>query len=509
MNKLLIFRWLVTLTVSLLLSSNAFAQNNLGPSIKINQPLQADGDVLEALVSPDKQTIVYLADQNVNGVFKLFSVPIEGGAATQLTPGITNGGRVFEGYKISPDSKYVVYRVRLIADGPRELFSVPINGGGANRLSQELIEERSVFSSIEITPDSKTVVYNAQQITAGVSEIYRVSITGDNFTRLNPELVEGGDVRDLALSLAGDTIIYRADQIVDNVVELFSLPISGGASRRLNPDLVTGGDVEEIQISPDGQTLVYLADQIESGVEELFSVPLGGGIATRLNENLVSDGDVQDGFVISPDSQRVVYAADQNVNRREELFSVPIGGGAVTRLSQIVTGRDNVSINRILISPNSNKVVYVERDQLGSDLFSVPIDGGLVIPLNTGVATDVLGANRGVETRSFRINASSDRVLYTEDRITPGVSEIFSVSIYGGRPIKINRTLPSGAGRGNNTGQFVDIGSRRFVLYIVDQDTAGKRELFLQEIDILLRSSEAAVRALPAIVLLLLDDESS
>ena len=54
------------------------------PAVKLNGPLVLDGDVLFFNVTSDSTHVVYVADQDVDGVRELYSVPIGGGSPIKL-----------------------------------------------------------------------------------------------------------------------------------------------------------------------------------------------------------------------------------------------------------------------------------------------------------------------------------------------------------------------------------------------------------------------------------------
>ena len=93
-----------------------------GPVTRLNGAQTAGGNVDAYFVSPDAARVVYLADQQTDDVWELFSVPIADGPVTRLNSPLTAGGDVLgNSPAISPDSDRVAY----IADQEtlnRELF---------------------------------------------------------------------------------------------------------------------------------------------------------------------------------------------------------------------------------------------------------------------------------------------------------------------------------------------------------------------------------------------------
>lgn len=511
-------RWAPTCgLLFLLVQAPALAAEPPAP-VKLNDPLVEGGDVSSQLFSPDGQWVVYWADQETDGTFELFSVPVGGGAVVKLNPPLVADGDVSPDIGISADSATVVFRAQVTTPFGAELFSVPIGGGAVTRLSDPLPAGGGIFG-FDLTPDGQTVVYGGEQITDGVNELFSVPIGGGDVTRLSPPGL--GDGRNVLggrrISPDSSTVVYLADQNTDFVDELFAVPVGGGEVVRLNSDLPVDGDIGifGFEISPDGATVVYTGDQEVNNRLDLYSVPIGGGAFTRLNEidvdtfisdfRLTSDGSrvvfLDDGglvngpdklssaaigggpvtqlsdplhddlfhFDISTDSDFLVYmASGADVN---EVFSVPVTGGAVTRLNAPLPEGETVSF--FVLSADGNRVVFdtelvtdVEIAR-GLGIFSVPTGGGAIKPL-----TPPIDSVRG--TQGFAISPDSRFVLFAADLETDNVIDLFGVPIDGGAVLKLN-------------GPMVEGGSLRItlfsptsaaILFTADKETDEVVELF-------------------------------
>ena len=64
--------------------------------LKLNKALVLGGSVEGGLISPDSRRVVYRADQETDGIFELYSVPIRGPAADgiKLNKALVPGGDV-------------------------------------------------------------------------------------------------------------------------------------------------------------------------------------------------------------------------------------------------------------------------------------------------------------------------------------------------------------------------------------------------------------------------------
>ncbi len=360
------------------------------------------GKVLEFKISPDGNKVIYRTDQDIDDVFELYSVPIGGGKPTKLNDTLIKNdkGKVkgdVKSFKISPDGSKVVYRADQEIDNVFELYSVPIDGAKSTRLNDALAKnDKGVITgyvdSFEISLDGSKVVYKADQKTVNVHELYSVPIGGGKPIRLIDALAKNdkgviiGYVDNFKISLDGSKVVYRTHQGTVGVLELYSVPIGGGKPTKLNDTLVKNdkgkvkGVVKSFKISPDGSKVVYTADQ---ETVNLYSVPIGGGKPIRLNGTLAkNDKNIigyVDSFKISLDGSKVVYTADQET---VNLYSVPIGGGKPTKLNDTLAKNDKGvivgNVRSFEISPDGSKVVYIaDQKTVGVlEFYSVLIGSG-------------------------------------------------------------------------------------------------------------------------------------
>ena len=450
---------------------------------KISGEMPAFGDVDPNStvweISPNGQTVVYIADQQFDGVMELYSTPINGSSPPVK---ISSSADVIN-FEISSDSQRVVYRTSS-ASG-QDIYSTPIDQNANVQLNKQPILSNGGDNllSFKIGPDNSNVLFVADHEITGVFELFSVPLTGGTVTKLSGTLVAEGDVNTFHISPDNDYVVYRADQDSDDVFEIYSVPLAGGAITKLNGPLATspfpgsGGDVTYFEISPNSARVVYRADQETDDVFELYSVPIGGGVASNLNGALVTDGDVSDSlsFKISPDSARVIYKADQETDEVFELFSVPIGGGTATKLNgelvpnPLFTGADVFTYS---ISPDSARVVYhtVEQPSFENELYSVPINGGTATKLNGTLVTG------GDVIYDFHISPDGSRVVYRADQEVDEVLELYSVPIAGGAATKLNDTLVTNGDISSSVLQITPDSAN--VIYRADQETDEVLELY-------------------------------
>ena len=357
-----------------------------GPVQQLNGPMAAGGDVrghgAGFEVSADASRVVYLADQDADEVFELYSRPTDGsGAAVKLNEPIS-GERDVHQFAISPDSSRVVYLADQQTVGRDELYVVPINGGTKPLKLNHNVGSGDVID-FEVSGDSSRVVYLAGRKAATV-DLYSRSITGaGQAVPLSGTMVAGGDVDYFTISPDSSRVVYRADQTTDDVFELYTVPITGPAGAvRLNADLDPGHSVDlPVAISPDSTHVVFLIYRHDDELAvELYSRPIDGtGTAVKLSAGLPGEGaDIgnDDGLrpQISGDSTRVVYIAAEQGDDVVELHSVPVdGNGPPLVLNGPLEATHDV--HTFAITPDSSRVVYLADEYVDdvAELYTAPI----------------------------------------------------------------------------------------------------------------------------------------
>ncbi len=465
----------ITAGFSLLWLIAATAHSTAALPIKLNTTLPPGGKATTFKISPDGARVIYRADQQSTGVFELYSVSAAGGTPTKLNGPMVTGGDVVADFKISPDGEHVIYRADQALDESLDLYSVPISGGTPVRLNVPLAGDGSdVSSDFAVTPDNSRVIYKAPTKVSGIAHLYSVPIGGGASTRLNDDtVITDGIATGPIVTPDSQRVIYSARRN-NSIFDLYSVPIEGGASVRLNGELVSGGRVFDYKVTPDGSRIIYTAEQDTDGVLELYSVPTLGGTAVKLNAILPAGGNVSSDFQIAPDGSRVVYLADQGIDGVDELYSVPTNGGQWTKLNgPLVSGGSVWNASRqkhFQITPDSAHVVYLADQDTDEkvEIYSVSIIGGIPTKLN-----GILPPGGDVDS-SFDITPDGGQVIYRADQHTDGIAELYSVALSGGPNGRLNQQLPSG---GKIVSYHIAPNSKR-IIYTAEQDVAGVSEIY-------------------------------
>jgi len=331
----------------------------------------------------------------------------------------------------NPDGAWVVYRAEppeKLSYGawqPQALYSAATQRPARIQLDGPF-PPGGAFDRIEIAPDGSRVVYVADAGEDGLDELYSVPFDGGVPVKLNESVLNGGRVLyNFKISTDSSTVVYSSRQHALDEWSLFSVAIRRGPQTLL-------GNTTQFILAPDGSTVVYVAQG------EIFAVPTGGGSATRLSRAAESDA-VARAPVISPDSATVIYEELYESPHQRQLLSVDIGGGWRTRLDASVE-----SYGEVVITPDSTKVLYVATwERPGTaELFQIPIHGGPRVLLSEG-----LPDGRAVDHYGIQVSPGGERVVYLANQDDPDRVELYSNSVQGGTPVKLNGVLSDDVNR--------------------------------------------------------------
>ena len=451
-----------------------------GTVVKLNDPLVTGGDIDSYQISSESSRVIYRADQETLNVPELYSVPIGGGGVAKLN-GTLQGGNGVRKAELSPDGSRVVFVAPEAGNTfPDELFSIPTAGGTPTKLNGTLPSGGEVESHFEITPDGTRVVYAADQDTAFQIELYVAPIAGGGSTRLVDITLSNGDITASSISISPDSnhAVYLAIQDTFPVRELYSVLLSGGATQKLSNPILSGGSISPflLEFSPDSSRFIYSGDLDTLGVEELYSASVAGGGSVKLNAPLAFAGDVEDVVQFTTDGSEVIYLAQQDSAARE-LYRVPVAGGTTpVKLNDTITPGGQVFFGSRWLSPDGSRVVYIaDQDDVGTrELYSVPFAGGTSTKLN-----GPLTFNNG-SVSSFDFTGDGANVIYRASSDFISSNELFRVPIAGGTAVKLNTPLASGGVSGVTAASSTPDG---FIAVYQIQESAGEAtELYSTEI---------------------------
>jgi hypothetical protein len=240
---------------------------------------------LRFAITPDGARVVYDAQQD-RDVDEIYSVPSAGGPIATLSH---PDGRAAFPWALAPDGEHVVFAQSVLVGAAFEdvLFSVPVEGGERTRLSPPLVvdppgdfDSIAPIAAIRLSPDGGRVVYVAEQDTNDAWDLYSTPVEGGAVTRLGGPL--SGDSASapqldslFRISPDGAHVVFAADADLDGDHDLHVVPIGGGAITQLT-DIAPPHRVGSfwMEIAPDSRHVVFPVTQPGRVPWELHSARL-------------------------------------------------------------------------------------------------------------------------------------------------------------------------------------------------------------------------------------------
>jgi Tol biopolymer transport system component len=457
-----------------------------GPALRLNHALAASGSVTGYEIAPDGARVVYWAREN--GIQQIYSVRSDRSRRpVRLNGALVAGGEVRRGWPldsdgvISPDGRRAVYVADQRVDGVDELFSVPIDATERPklrrsgeprvvRLNGELPAGHAGIRWFRIAADSTRVMYRVDSTTS-YCDVYGVPIGGGPALLLNDEPASA--------SWRSAPLLVGTHGVFAYGTALHAVPLDRSSPPvRLNPPTALGapvGDVHDFATSPDERWTVYVADQEEDQRYELFGVRTRGGEPPR---KLSSDGESMsafwppDGtFRITPDASRVVYLHQTTTSGADQLSVAPIDGSyPALRLQSGIDVQP-----RFVVTSDGERVVFLRGSSAATRrLFSQRLDGS-----QAPVALDgTLVAGGGVD--AFAVSSDATHVVFRADAEVNDRLDLYTVAIDGGTPRA--RLNPAWTTAGD-VGEFALTADSSRVVFLADARLAGQQELYAAPID--------------------------
>ena len=458
-----------------------------------------DADVFSFAVSPDRQTIAFAADGDVDSVPELYIVPAAGGTASPVGVGLPSGTGL-SSITWSPDGSQIAYIANPLGRAPRgfqinEVFAVNRDGSNNRKingtvgsppvvalngirwspdsryLAQGVYSLDPFFTLIGIntydsdvgtqnstratpaldwqnsermqndyrwTADSSRLLFRSSHEGVGSTQLYSVLADGSGVTRINPNLVSDGDVAWYSESPDGGTLVYAAQQL-STTYDLFASDVSGAGNRRLN----TGGDFNSfgvpMQWSPNGSQIAYSTDQDTQNVTESYVTNVDGSGTTKLHADLMA-GQFANGVKWSPDGTRLAYISNLDDPNLNQTYSVDADGSNLTNISAIVLSTNSTFLP-VVWSPDGQHVAYLSRSGANNqiELYRSAADGSAGNRLNADLANDA-----DIDFR-FTWSNDSSRIVFIDEIFDPIMifdepQNIWAGTLDGAAPITLNGT---------------------------------------------------------------------
>ena len=455
---------------------------------RLNDNLIAGGDITSFAISPDRQWIAYVADQDVDNVFELY---VRDAALTtapiKVSGTLVSDGDVSDIPKWSPNSTRIAYRNNGSSASKFDLTTVAPDGAGREIVSGVGVGPGNVVADSFIwAANSSRIAYLSDQDAAANVELYTspLNTAVGNF-KVNGVMAGSGDVTEYAWAPNSSKIVYRADQVTDNKFELYTSNPDGTSNTPVGGVTGTGfaSNVEVASISwaPNSSRIAYRADLTTDEIFNLHTVLPNGTGRIKVNGPLTGNKDVVGRPSWSPDSAYIAYLSDFNVDEAFELF---VSQPTVADFSRKVNGTlmgGNVSTGLTqdtppAWSPDSRFIAYAaEQDTAGvieiyagqpNGLGSVKFSGVMVADGNAslGPATEIWAPTTAV-------------VQYRADQVLDGTDELWNSNGTAIIQFTITPVVPTGL---QTFAKWSP--DSAYLAYASEADTAGTIELYMSTI---------------------------
>jgi hypothetical protein len=275
------------------------------------------------------------------------------------------------------------------------------NAATINQLAAP-IPENSNISWFQFSPNGDSLVYQVSELRDNYPNgyvrmpvaLFGASLNSGNATQLNSPGFEGAAIESNWMQFSGDgnAVYFRGVQEAPNADRIYRAQIQGASNlETIVSDEISGDDRSFwYYVSPDGNWLFYQfrheGDLRSVSTLDGTSFPLHSPLSRNQVDSRVWER-ISPQIGIASDTSRIVYRRQSPVHNalsNYALYSVlPDGTGEVLLTKERTAG--------LQISPDSRHVVYAQVRSVGefnltyTDLYSIPIEGGDAIKLNSSL----------------------------------------------------------------------------------------------------------------------------
>jgi len=297
---------------------NATSETQLNPTFTL--PGSGASDFV---ISPLSNKVVYRANQDNDAIYELYSVNTDGTGGTQkLNNTIVTGGSVQSlSFKVSYNGLKVIYIADQDIDEKFELYTSNMDGSSNTKISGA-IPANSDISNFKLTLDNLKVVFMANSNINTVQEIFSVNLNGSSLVKVNSNLINGENVGEYQVRNSTDKVIYAMDKNSVGIYSIYSNNLIGNNETQLNSNISSGvgfydpaqsssTGTRQIGFGYDGSRVVMVGSLVGSNLD-IYSASLDGLNFKKVNTqsggtivlNSTADGS---GFLTLPTLNYAVY----------------------------------------------------------------------------------------------------------------------------------------------------------------------------------------------------------
>ncbi|MCD9189104.1 MAG: protein kinase [Pyrinomonadaceae bacterium] len=332
-----------------------FAKNSGAPKQKNVKPLSANGNIVNAVISPDGKFVVYVQEDGGKHGLWLRQTDETGGRIL-----IAPDFKSYSGLSFSPDSKSVYYSI-FGKDGVGNLFKIPI----LSETSQLIA--KNVDSSVSFSPDGSRIAFLSRNSEAGTDRIIIAEADGQNQRTVSekkqPEFYLIPKRSGLTWSADGKKIICAAGRrnADGEQMTINEFAVEGGAERSLTSQkwarigkLVRTQEPNELMLTADAGKGLYQIFRIS--IEENNAEKIGDDLSDYTNISLSADGNFL--LAVKDDKTSNIYRAPGDDFARSSLIEKSVSDGT----------------NGLIFAPDG-KIIYVSSENGSRDIWQMDADG--------------------------------------------------------------------------------------------------------------------------------------
>lgn len=146
-----------------------------------NAPGDFTYDIDEMAVTPDGESIVFIADLSTDGVDELYTMDIDGGEATRLLPNIP-GFTDIGPFVISDNGEFIAFQADYDVNGGGELYVMSLTDGSVDPTRLTFFDDLAYNSDVvagvgrlAFTAGGEQIVFLADGRTNGVNELFIIN----------------------------------------------------------------------------------------------------------------------------------------------------------------------------------------------------------------------------------------------------------------------------------------------------------------------------------------------
>ena len=428
--------------------------------------------------------MVFLADKDVDGRFEIYVSNNGGTEIIKLSNVTVNGGNVID-FAISPDGESVAYLADQDTDNTFAFYTVDINRIlPENKISPDLTSNNFLDFSFAWAPDSSRVAYLADPDTPNKFELYTNKIDGSDNIKVSADFDDGADVREFSwapLLIPGNRqIAYRADQDNLGIVELYTTfaDEDGNIGSLVVSDFPSGNvrTVEDFKWSPNGLLLAYRANQNTLNTIELYTTaPDIERVTVRVSGNNTQNGRTVTGFDWSPNGSFIAFRINKDAvnNAIFDVFTtLPNAAGPGTKVSGPFNEAPGVTA--FAWASNSVNIAYIANQNSADELFvasAAVVESGVLI-------SDSISPASGSGVSAFSWAPDASLIAFVSDIDIPTVDELYStLPVFSATDNDIKLTADLALGQKVEL-PFAWSPDTARVAYLANQDDILKVELY-------------------------------